>query len=62
MPVAIVRATYTEQNALETFFTNLFGWGKTSVIVRENMPLKSPQLGLTCSTVEAREISVHDPS
>ncbi|KAF4634376.1 hypothetical protein G7Y89_g3741 [Cudoniella acicularis] len=32
MPIAIVRATYTEQNALETFFTELFGWGKTEVL------------------------------
>lgn len=34
MPIAIVRATYTEQTALETFFTGLFGYGKSQVIVR----------------------------
>ncbi|KAH8779383.1 hypothetical protein BGZ57DRAFT_889865 [Hyaloscypha finlandica] len=30
--VAMVRATYTEQNALETFFTGLFGPGRAQVI------------------------------
>jgi hypothetical protein len=32
MHVEIVRATYTEQTALETFFADLFGWGKAEVL------------------------------
>ncbi|RSL95187.1 hypothetical protein CEP52_012205 [Fusarium oligoseptatum] len=31
MPTIVVRATYTEQNALETFFTDIFGWGTVTV-------------------------------
>jgi len=31
--VAVVRATYTEQNALEAFFTALFGIGESEVTV-----------------------------
>ena len=36
MPIEVVRATYTEQTALEKFFTDLFGWGKTEVLVRRH--------------------------
>ncbi|RTE81318.1 hypothetical protein BHE90_004124 [Fusarium euwallaceae] len=32
MPTIVVRATYTEQNALETFFTDIFGWGTVTVL------------------------------
>ena len=37
--VAMIRATYTEQNALETFFTGLFGVGRSQVIVSYHSPL-----------------------
>ncbi len=30
----IVRATYTEERALEKFFTEIFGWGKSTILVR----------------------------
>jgi hypothetical protein len=33
MAIEVVRATYTEQTALEKFFTDLFGWGNTEVLV-----------------------------
>jgi hypothetical protein len=33
MVVAVLRATYMEQTALETFFTELFGRGTSRVIV-----------------------------
>lgn len=36
MAIVYVRATYTEQDALEKYFTKLFGWGKTEVIVRRS--------------------------
>ncbi|KAH8802629.1 hypothetical protein F5884DRAFT_475256 [Xylogone sp. PMI_703] len=32
MAIEVVRATYAEQTALENFFTDLFGWGKTEVL------------------------------
>lgn len=28
-----VRATYTEERALEKFFVDTFGWGKTTILV-----------------------------
>ncbi|KAF8862499.1 hypothetical protein BDZ45DRAFT_739143 [Acephala macrosclerotiorum] len=28
----VVRATYTEERALETFFVQLFGWGKSTIL------------------------------
>ena len=34
MVTIVVRATYTEQNALESFFTDIFGWGTVTVLVR----------------------------
>ena len=33
MAIIVVRATYTEQTALEKYFTELFGWGRSSVLV-----------------------------
>jgi hypothetical protein len=35
MAPLIVRATYTEQNALESFLVNIFGSGTVTVIVRD---------------------------
>lgn len=34
MAIEIIRATYTEQNALELFLTSIFGQGTATVIVR----------------------------
>ncbi|TVY23265.1 hypothetical protein LHYA1_G007946 [Lachnellula hyalina] len=30
--IVIVRATYTEERTLETFFTQIFGWGKSTIL------------------------------
>ncbi|KAM5521287.1 hypothetical protein FOXYSP1_15178 [Fusarium oxysporum f. sp. phaseoli] len=32
MPIEIVRATYTDQDALERFFANIFGQGGATVL------------------------------
>jgi hypothetical protein len=36
MAIAIVRATYTDQDALERFFANIFGRGGATVLVRHS--------------------------
>lgn len=49
MAVEVVRATYTEQTALETFLANIFGRGGASVIVRtcHFQPTQIPLLTFT---------------
>jgi hypothetical protein len=46
MPIAIVRATYTEERALETFFTELFGYGRSQVTVSSARYLISLKSGM----------------
>jgi len=62
MAVAFVRATYTEETNLQQFLTRLFGYGKSSVIVRRAVVEYSAIWKANTSPVEAWSVSMYDPS
>ena len=62
MAVAFVRATYAEETNLQQFFTRLFGYGKSSVIVRRVVVEYSAIWKANTCLVEAWSVSMYDPS